>query len=214
MLHSGRRTTTWLTEDGVELWDGQMSLFDDNPQREIPRDRPIVVFDLETQRSFDEVGGRSQMHRLGVSVGVAYRFDTDEFVVFTEDAIRELVDLLRDAELVVGYNIRGFDYEVLRGYTDVDLQSLPTLDLMYDLEDRLGFRPKLESVASPTLGTGKTADGLQALEWWKLGEVDKIADYCREDVRVTRDLFEFGRRNRCVMVSRFGGKPRQVEVDW
>lgn len=214
MLHSGRRTTTWLTEDGVELWDGQMSLFDDNPQREIPRDRPIVVFDLETQRSFDEVGGRSQMHRLGVSVGVAYRFDTDEFVVFTEDAIRELVDLLRDAELVVGYNIRGFDYEVLRGYTDVDLQSLPTLDLMYDLEDRLGFRPKLESVASPTLGTGKTADGLQALEWWKLGEVDKIADYCREDVRVTRDLFEFGRRNRCVMVSRFGGKPRQIEVDW
>ena len=198
----------------MELWDGQMSLFDDNPQREIPRDRSIVVFDLETQRSFDEVGGRSQMHRLGVSVGVAYRFDTDEFVVFTEDTITDLVDLLQGAEMVVGYNIRGFDYEVLRGYTDVDLQSLPTLDLMYDLEDRLGFRPKLESVASPTLGTGKTADGLQALEWWRLGEVDKIADYCREDVRVTRDLFEFGRRNRCVMVSRFGGKPRQVEVDW
>lgn len=214
MLHSGPRDTIETVEDAVELWDGQMGLFEDNPQREVPRDHPVVVFDLETQRSFDEVGGRSQMHRLGVSVGVAYRYDTGEFLTYTEDRISDLVDLLRDAELVVGYNIRGFDYEVLRGYTDVDLQALPTLDLMYDLEDRLGFRPKLESVAAPTLGAGKSADGLQALEWWKRGEIDKIAEYCREDVRVTRDLFEFGRRNRCVMVSRFGGKPRQVEVEW
>ena len=125
-----------------------------------------------------------------------------------------LVDLLCGADLVVGYNIRGFDYEVLRGYTDVDLQALPTLDLMYDLEDRLGFRPKLESVASATLGEGKSADGMQALEWWRMGEIDKIIDYCREDVRVTRDLYDFGKRNRWVRVARFGGKPRKVEVSW
>ena len=85
---------------------------------------------------------------------------------------------------------------------------------MYELEDRLGFRPKLESVASATLGSGKSADGLQALQWWREGEIEKIAEYCTEDVRVTRDLFEFGRRNRFLLVSRFGGKPRQVEVDW
>lgn len=198
----------------MELWDGQMSLFDDNPQREVPADASVVVFDLETQRSFDDVGGRSQLHRLGVSVGVAYRYDRDEFVVVTEDTIHQLIDLLRGAELVVGYNIIGFDYQVLRGYTDADLAALPTLDLMANLEHRLGFRPKLESVAVPTLGGGKSADGLQALEWWRRGEIDKIAEYCTEDVRVTRDLFEFGKRNRCVMVSRFGGKPRSVEVDW
>jgi len=85
---------------------------------------------------------------------------------------------------------------------------------MYDLEERLGFRPKLDSVASATLGTGKSADGLQALEWWRLGEVDKIIEYCREDVRVTRDLYDFGKRNRWVQVARFGGKARKVEVDW
>lgn len=198
----------------MELWDGQMSLFEDNPQREVPADAPVVVFDLETQRSFDDVGGRSQLHRLGVSVGVAYRYDRDEFLTVTEDSIQQLIDLLCGAELVVGYNIIGFDYQVLRGYTDRDLAALPTLDLMADLEHRLGFRPKLESVAVPTLGGGKSADGLQALEWWRLGEIDKIIEYCTEDVRVTRDLFAFGRRNRCVMVSRFGGKPRSVEVDW
>ena len=198
----------------MEHWDGQMDLFDQNPQREVPRDKKIVVFDLETQRSFAEVGGRSQFHRLGVSVGVAYRYDQDEFLVFREDEVGELITLLLEADLVVGFNIRGFDYEVLRAYTDEDLHRLPTFDIMYDLEERLGFRPKLDSVASATLGVGKSADGLQALEWWRLGEIDKIIDYCREDVRVTRDLFDFGKRNRWVQVERFGGKSRKVEVDW
>jgi DEAD/DEAH box helicase domain-containing protein len=198
----------------VEYWDGQMGLFESDPQREVDRGRKVVVFDLETRRSFAEVGGRSQFHRLGVSVGVAYRYDRDEYLVVTEETIDQLIGLLFDAELVVGYNIRGFDYEVLRAYTDEDLQRLPTFDLMFDLEERLGFRPKLESVASPTLGVGKSADGLQALEWWRLGEIDKIIEYCREDVRVTRDLYDFGKRHRWVQVERFGGKSRKVEVDW
>jgi DEAD/DEAH box helicase domain-containing protein len=191
-----------------------MGLFEDNPRREVARGEKVVVFDLETQRSFEEVGGRTQLHKLGLSVGVAYRYDTDEYLVVTEEKVDQLVDLLCDAELVVGYNIKGFDYEVLRGYTDRDLRQLPTLDLMFDLEGRLGFRPKLDSVVVPTLGEGKSADGLQALEWWRNGELDKIIEYCREDVRVTRDLYDFGKRNRCVMVARFGGKARKVEVDW
>jgi DEAD/DEAH box helicase domain-containing protein len=215
VLHSVRRGGILIREESpLELWDGQMSLFDDNPQREVARGEKVVVFDLETQRSFEEVGGRSQLHRLGVSVGVAYRYDRGEFLVVTEENIDELIRLLLDADLVVGYNIKGFDYEVLRGYTEEDLSRIPTLDLMRDLEDRLGFRPKLESVAVATLGDGKSADGLQALEWWRQGQVDKIIEYCREDVRVTKELFDFGKRNRCVLVSRFGGKPRRVDVEW
>ncbi len=198
----------------MEIWDGQMNMFDDNPQRTVSAGKKVVVFDLETQRSFKDVGGRTQMHRLGVSIGVAYRYDTDDYLTVTEEQIGDLIELLQEADLVVGYNIRGFDYEVLRGYSDVDLAALPTCDLMLDLEARLGFRPKLESVASSTLGTGKSADGLQALEWWRQGEIEKIAEYCKEDVRVTKDLYDFGKRNRCVLISRFGGKPRQVDVEW
>jgi DEAD/DEAH box helicase domain-containing protein len=198
----------------VEYWDGQMGLFEEAPHREVEQGRKVVVFDLETRRSFAEVGGRSQLHRLGLSVGVAYRYDTDEYLVVTEETVGQLISLLLAADLVVGYNIRGFDYEVLRAYTDEDLQRLPTFDLMYDLEQRLGFRPKLESVAAPTLGAGKSGDGLQALEWWRLGEIDKIVEYCREDVRVTRELYDFGKRHRWVQVDRFGGKPRKVEVSW
>jgi len=198
----------------LEHWDGQMDLFEANPQREVKAGDKVVVFDLETQRSFAEVGGRSQFHRLGVSIGVAYRYDLDEYLVVNEETISELVSLLLEASLVIGYNIRGFDYEVLRAYTDENLQKLPTLDLMFDLEERLGFRPKLDSVVLATLGEGKIADGMQALEWWRLGEIDKIKEYCQEDVRVTRDLYDFGKRHRWVHVSRFGGKPRKVEVDW
>ena len=198
----------------MELWDGQMGLFDDNPRREVGTGRKVVVFDVETQRSFDEVGGRTQFHKLGVSAAVAYRYDLDQFLECTEEDIGRLIDLLLEADLVVGYNILGFDYEVLRAYTDRDLRLLPTVDLMRDLEARLGFRPKLDSVVQPTLGVGKTADGLQALEWWRRGEIDKIVSYCRDDVRVTRDLYDYGKRNRCVLVARFGGTPRRVEVDW
>ena len=198
----------------MEIWDGQMGLFDDNPRREVGTGRKVVVFDVETQRSFEEVGGRGQLHKLGVSAAVAYRYDNDEFLEVTEEDVGRLIDLLLEADLVVGYNILGFDYEVLRPYTDRDLQRLPSVDLMRDLEARLGFRPKLDSVVVPTLGESKSADGLQALEPGRRGEVDKIMAYCRDDVRVTRDLYDYGKRNRCVLVARFGGTPRRVEVDW
>ena len=198
----------------MELWDGQMGLFDDNPRREVGTGRKVVVFDVETQRSFDEVGGRTQFHKLGVSAAVAYRYDLDQFLECTEENVGELINLLLEADLVVGYNILGFDYEVLRAYTDRDLLRLPTVDLMRDLEAKLGFRPKLDSVVQPTLGVSKSADGLQALEWWREGRLDLIEKYCTEDVRLTRDLYLFGKRNRHVLVSRFSGTPLKVEVDW
>jgi len=88
----------------VEIWDGQMDLFSENPERKVPPGSKVVVFDLETRRSFEEVGGRTQLHRLGISVGVAYRYDTDEFVSYTEDDIGQLITLLAEADLVVGYN--------------------------------------------------------------------------------------------------------------
>ena len=195
-------------------WDGQMGLFEDNPLREVPQGKRVVVFDLETQRSFDEVGGRSQFHRLGVSVGVAYRYDEARFITYHEETVGELIELLKSAELVVGYNILGFDYQVLRGYTDEDLRTLPTFDIMYDLEERLGFRPKLESVAAPTLGRGKSADGLQSLEWVRQGRMDLVRDYCIQDVTVTRDLFLFGLNEGYLSYrDKRRGKVR-LDVDW
>jgi DEAD/DEAH box helicase domain-containing protein len=173
-----------------------------------------MVFDLETQRSFQDVGGRDQMHRLGMSVGVVYSFEDDRFHAFGEERVGELVAMLQRAELVVGYNLLGFDYRVLQGYQQTSWDTVPTLDLMVDLQQRLGFRPKLDSVLLATLGHPKTADGLQALAWFKEGRLDLIEQYCIDDVRLTRDLYLFGKRNRHVLVSRSSGHSEQVAIDW
>ena len=195
-------------------WSGQLSLFDDDSTRRAPAGKNVVVFDLETQRSFQDVGGRTAMRQLGMSVGVVYSFADDSFRAFLESEADQLIEHLRAAELIVGFNLLGFDYEVLKGYSDLPLQALPTLDIMFHLQEKLGFRPKLDSVVQATLGAAKSADGLQALAWWKEGRLDLIEKYCTEDVRLTRDLYLYGRRNRHVLVSRFSGSPLKVEVDW
>ncbi len=203
-----------MKRTGPEEWSGQLSLFEDDSARQAPAGRDIVVFDLETQRSFRDVGGRTAMRDLGMSIGVVYSFRDDAFRGYLEAEASALIDRLRTAELVVGFNLLGFDYEVLKGYRDVAFDTVPTLDIMFELQDRLGFRPKLDSVVQATLGIGKTADGLQALVWWKEGRLDLIEKYCTDDVRLTRDLYLFGKRNRHVLVSRYAGGPIKVEVDW
>ena len=199
---------------GSEEWSGQLSLFDDDSARQPPTGRDVLVFDLETQRSFQDVGGRSQMRDLGMSVGVVYSFRDDRFVSYFEREADALIDALLAAELVVGFNLLGFDYEVLKGYRDAPFAEIRTLDIMVDLHAKLGFRPKLDSVTQATLGAAKSADGLQALTWFREGRLDLIEKYCIDDVRLTRDVYLFGRRNRNVLVSRFSGGPITVEVSW
>jgi DEAD/DEAH box helicase domain-containing protein len=214
MLHSRPRREDKVQRDSGERWDGQLSLFDEDASRLAPTGRDVLVFDLETQRSFQDVGGRIGMRQLGMSVGVVYSFRDDRFRAYFEAEVPQLITALRQAELVIGFNLLGFDYEVLKGYQDVPLEKAPTLDIMFDLKDKLGFRPKLDSVVQATLGAAKTADGLQALAWWKEGRLDLIEKYCSDDVRLTRDLYLFGKRNRHVLVSRFSGSPIKVEVGW
>lgn len=153
------------------------------------RDRSGVVFDLETQRSADEVGGWGNIKAMGLAWGVVYRFPQDEWSDFEEKDALKLVDVLREVDLVVGFNQIRFDYEVLKGYSGFDFRKLRSYDILLEVQRVLGHRLSLDSLASATLGVAKQADGLQSLRWWKNGEVEKIAEYCRKDVEVTRDLF-------------------------
>jgi len=203
-----------VTPADRDEWSGQLSLFEDDSAREAPTGRPVLVFDLETQRSFQDVGGRTQMHQLGMSLGVVYSFAEDAFRTYLERDADALIDALLAAETVIGYNLVGFDYEVLKGYRQVAFDTIKTVDIMLDLQAQLGFRPKLDSVVQATLGAAKTADGLQALTWFREGRFDLIEKYCTDDVRLTRDLYLFGKRNRHVLVSRYGGGPQKVPVEW
>ncbi len=175
--------------------------------------RHFLVLDIETQRLVQEVGGWDHVDKLGISVACAYDSKTDEFLSFQESELKKLVDLCEE-RLVVGYNIRGFDLPVMVPY-GLNIKRVDAFDIMYDLETLTRQRfLKLEAVARGTLGAGKSADGLQAVEWWKTGQIQKIIDYCLQDVKVTRDIFQFGRQNGFVKIQRSEENISQVPVQW
>jgi len=178
-------------------------------------DEHYVVFDVETQRSAEDVGGWKNIRDLGISVAVAYVTAEDAYRVYREAELSALVDLLRSAPLIVGFNIIDFDYRVLSRYTDFKLSTLPTRDLLADIHKQLGFRLKLDDVAAATLGSAKSADGLLAIQWYREEKWDELIEYCKQDVKVTRGLFEFGREHRFVYFhDKFKNTRRKVMVNW
>lgn len=182
----------------------------------------IVYFDLETQRSFSAVGGSKNKAMMGISVGVAYSTKEEKYFIYDESNIHELGDLLLRADLVVGYNHIDFDYPVLQGYVLNDMLSQTVnLDMLVEVEKGLGHRLKLDSIASASLGAGKSADGLDALKWWqeykKTGSLDpmmKIAEYCCFDVKVTKCVHEFGIENGFIKYTDRAGNMAELTVDW
>ena len=179
----------------------------------MPRD--IVYFDLETQRTANDAGGWLRKGDMRMSIGVIFSTTTGAYEVFSEARVHELIDRLRRADLVVGFNVLNFDYQVLMGYTILDLcTELPTADLLLDLESKLGHRVGLDSVAAATLGVKKTAAGLDAIRWWREGRLLDIAEYCCFDVKVTKLVHEHGCREKELFFhDRFSRKQR-VEVNW
>ena len=136
----------------------------------------ILYFDLETQRTANDVGGWDRKAEMKVSLGVTYSRATGQYEIFSEQRVPQLIEKLSKADLVVGYNSRRFDYEVLMGYTILDLaRHLPTLDLLDVVERAAGHRLSLDSIATATLGVGKIADGLDAIRWWREGKLMEIA---------------------------------------
>jgi DEAD/DEAH box helicase domain-containing protein len=174
----------------------------------------IIFFDLETQYLADEVGGWGNIHKMGLAVAVTYSTADAAYHHFVEEQAADLVAQLQRASLVVGFNLLRFDYAVLQPYTTVPLGALPTVDMLQHLYDRLGFRLSLDAVASATLGTTKSADGIQAVAWYRRGEIDKVLAYCERDVEVTRDLYEFGKRHGYVRYRDRRYQMHQVPVRW
>jgi DEAD/DEAH box helicase domain-containing protein len=185
-------------------------------------DKNIVYFDLETQRSYNDVGGAANKGKMGVSVAVTYSTARGGYEIYPENEMDRLGEELMRADLVVGWNHLQFDYPVLQSYLLPTLaEQTINLDMMFDLEKKLGFRLKLDSVASATLGTGKTADGLDALRWWqehkKSGDfapLRKIAEYCAYDVKVTKCVHEYALQHGLLKYDDRNGRIAEIAVDW
>ena len=184
-------------------------------------DKRIQYFDLETQKSADDVGGWNNIHKMGLAVGVVWDSVDQDYFVYEEKDAKNLIEKLRTADLVVGFNVIGFDYEVLQPYCkkynlDFDLEKdiKRTFDMLVDVKKLLNFRLSLNHLAEHTLNAKKSADGLISLQWYKEGKIDKIVHYCKQDVQITRDLYLFGAQYGYVNYQSRSGNPLQLKVNW
>ena len=162
-----------------------------------------IVLDLETQKEFAEVGGRGKNHLLKISVCGIYDYSTDKYSIFEENELAKLSPILQTADQIIGYNIKDFDFEVLKPYLNFDIFAVPYLDLLEQIDKILGHRIKLDDVAQATLGSGKSGSGKEAILFYKNGRIDLLKKYCLDDVKITKQIYDYARVNHKLLYKDF-----------
>lgn len=170
-----------------------------------------IVLDLETKYSFREVNNDHK--KLGISMVGIYDYGRDVFEAYREADVSKLFSVLENATTIIGFNIRKFDMLVLSSYYVGDVKRLPVLDLIEDVEKYLGYRLALDDLARETLGAQKNGHGFLALEYFKKGDFSKLEEYCLSDVKITRDLYEFGKKQGYIYFKDSRGR-REIPVAW
>ncbi|MEW6660571.1 MAG: DEAD/DEAH box helicase [Thermodesulfobacteriota bacterium] len=176
--------------------------------------RKVGFLDLETCCSAADVGGWGECHRMGVSIAVLGETNPAQMAAYREADLETLGQRLQELDLVVGFNIKRFDYRVLQPYTSIDLAALPTFDILEEVNKLLGHRLSLGHLAEKTLGEQKTGDGLLALELYAAGKWEELESYCRQDVLLTQRLFAFGVENGYLLYQHRQGALVRIPVDW
>jgi len=170
-----------------------------------------IVFDLETQNLFQEVNS-SDAAALDISVATVYDSYTEKYTTVTVDEIDQLWPIIEKADALVGYNSDHFDIPLLNKYYPGDLTQIKSIDLLVDIKASLGRRLRLDSVAQATIGAKKSADGLQAVRWWREGNIADIKKYCEQDVKVTKEIFEYAMKHGHVKF-KDGHRKREIPLD-
>jgi DEAD/DEAH box helicase domain-containing protein len=170
-----------------------------------------IIFDLETQNIFQEVGS-SDPAALDISVGSFYDSATDKYLTLSVDEISKAWPLLEQADALVGYNSNHFDITLLNKYYPGDLTQIKSIDILESIRQSLGRRLRLDSIAEATIGAKKSSNGLQAVRWWKEGKIDEIKKYCEQDVKVTKKVFDYAMAHGHVKF-KDGSRKREIPLD-
>ena len=180
-----------------------------------------IILDVETKKTFDEVGGffpeKLEASFVGIIERDGFPEETDcqevRYELFEADFYK-LPSLLDNADILVGFNITGFDLPALQPYYPGDILKLPQLDLLDIIKNVAGHRISLDAVAKETLSTQKIGHGLDAIAYYQNKEFDKLAKYCMKDVEITRDLYDFGRVNHKVKFLNKWNNKVEITVDF
>lgn len=170
-----------------------------------------IVFDIETKNIFTDVGSNDPA-ALDLSVVCIYDSETDTYSSYTEEELPKLWPILEKADMLIGFNSDHFDIPILNKYYSGNLSKIRSLDILKEVKNSLGRRIKLDSLAEATLGRNKTGHGLEALKWWRNGEIQKVRDYCIEDVRITKNLYDYALKNGHVKY-RDGKDLKEIKLD-
>ena len=171
----------------------------------------IITFDIETKNLFQDVGSNDPKD-LDISVVCIHDSLDDSYKSFLETDLHKLWPIIEQADALVTWNGDHFDIPLLNKYYPGDLSRLKSIDLMREVQIKLGRRLKLDTVAEATLGVKKSGHGLDAIEWWKNGEVDKIIKYCIDDVKITRQLYDYANQNK-LLKYRDNGALKDIKLD-
>lgn len=154
-----------------------------------------IVFDIETRNIFEDVG-KADPALLDISLVGVYDYGTDEYSSYLVEDLPKLWPLLESADMLITFNGDHFDIPLLNKYYHGDLTKIKSLDLLVEFRKALGRRVGLGNIAEATLGIGKSSNGLQAVEWWKKGDIENIRKYCLQDVKVTKDVYEYALKHK------------------
>jgi len=171
----------------------------------------VITFDIETANWMSETGTGNPAD-LTIAIVCTHDSETGEYQSYLEAELPKLWKILERTDMLVGYNSDHFDIPLLNKYYPGDLTRIKSLDLMKEVQERLGRRLKLDSIAEATLGEKKSADGAQSLKWWRAGEVDKVRQYCLKDVEITRKVFDYALKNNSIKYKDLGAS-REVKLD-
>lgn len=170
-----------------------------------------VVFDIETSNIFDDIGSNDPS-KLDISIVGIYDSTTKEYTSFAQNEFKDMWPIFERADVLIGYNSDHFDIPLLNKYYPGDLTTIHSIDLLAEIKKSLGRRLKLDTVAEATLGTHKSGHGLEATKWWKEGKHDLVRKYCLDDVRLTKELYDYARKNRKLLYKDFG-EIKEVKLD-
>lgn len=170
-----------------------------------------IVFDIETKNVFADVG-KADPALLDISMVCIYDYETDLYHSYLEEELSQLWPILEETDMLIGYNSDHFDIPLLNKYYHGDIKRIKSLDLLKEIKESFGRRLRLDSVAQGTLDIKKGGHGLDAVKWWKAGEIDKLRKYCLLDVKITKEIYDFALKNGYVRYMDFS-QIKEIKLD-
>lgn len=177
--------------------------------------KKIAVFDCEIKKRIEDCSrGWDSYDEMGISVLVMFDYRTMRYRIFDDKNHHEAALILNTYDLVVGFNTMKFDWKLvkstwpemfpplLKNGDGFEIRKGRDFDILREIWLSLGLNPdkfeprthggyKLDDVAWDTIQIRKTGNGAAAPLMFQAGQFSELVDYCIEDVRIEKTLFEF-----------------------